>query len=538
MTTQSGLLPTVLTIAGTDPTGGAGLQADIKAISEAGAFPFSVVTSLVAQNTQGVREIHTPPMSFLRAQLDAVFDDVRVDAIKIGMLGTTEIIRVVAEYLEQHPDITVVLDPVMVATSGDRLLDKKSEQELKEVCRRARVITPNLPELAVLAGKDEADSLDAAVRQATNVAGDLGCAVLVKGGHLTGGDNERADNVWVEPSGETFPAPTRRVDTRNTHGTGCSLSSALAGRLAAGDEPGEAAVWATNWLAEAIAHADDLHIGKGNGPVDHTHRSRRLAQSASTTPWGELAAIPAELSRPEDLAGVADAANVAEGADGKTEAPAPLVEAAGPWTKALWEASGAVMDASTKGAFVQALGSGNLSEKDFRFYLAQDALYLERYSPSLGRLGTQAPTTEDRQAWLRDAVMTIDEEASLHRGVLGDAIATTQPSPVTLSYTNFLDAATGTQPYPVGAAAVLPCYWLYAHIGAHLAAQSHEGHPFKKWLDEYGADDFMDNTREAIARTERALAGASPAERAQAARAFLSACYLERDFFEQALRVL
>ena len=149
-------IPRVLSIAGTDPTGGAGIQADLKSIAAAGGYGMCVTTALVAQNTQGVREIHTPPQSFLRAQLDAVFDDVEVDAVKIGMLGDVETTRTVADYLAAHPVPVVVVDPVMVATSGDRLLSADAEEALRQLVRdHATVVTPNLPELAVLTGQPE-----------------------------------------------------------------------------------------------------------------------------------------------------------------------------------------------------------------------------------------------------------------------------------------------------------------------------------------------------------------------------------------------
>ena len=515
-------IPTVLAIAGTDPTGGAGLQADIKAISETGGFPLSVVTSLVAQNTCGVREVHTPPVEFLLAQLDAVFDDVRVDAVKIGMLGTAEVTEAVPEYLDAHPVKTLVLDPVMVATSGDRLLDSAAEAALRELCRRATVITPNLPELAVLAGEPEAQDLDAAAAQGARLAAELGCAVVVKGGHLS---EERADNVWVSPDGATHPAPTARVATRNTHGTGCSLSSALAGRLAAGDEPAAALAWATGWLAEAIGHADALGIGTGNGPVDHTHRSRRLAASASTTPWPEPAAVPEVLETPEDLDALA-----AEGLEAR-------IAAVGPWTAALWRAAAGVAEAATTGEFVRRLTGGSLAKAQFDFYLHQDKLYLDDYSEALAEVGTRTPTGEDRLAWFHDAAETIETEAALHRAWFPEGGADAEdPSPVTLGYTSFLRATVRSEEPCVGAAAVLPCYWLYSEIGLRMADHIRADHPYRAWLETYSDEGFITQTKAAMARVERALAAGSPRGRARAVRAFLNSCHWEREFFDQASR--
>lgn len=269
-------IPRVLSIAGTDPTGGAGVQADLKSIGAAGGYGMAVVTALVAQNTQGVREIHTPPQPFLDAQLQSVFDDVQVDAIKIGMLGDVETTETVSNWLQRVDVPVVVLDPVMVATSGDRLLTKEAEHAVRELTRLVTMVTPNLPELAMLVGEPVATSVRQAVEQAQRFAEEMNVSVLAKGGHLS---SSQADNALVTPAGEVFHVAVERVETKNTHGTGCSLSSALATRLAAGDSPQRAVEWASEWLRESIEYADDLHVGRGNGPVDHFHRLRRLARS-------------------------------------------------------------------------------------------------------------------------------------------------------------------------------------------------------------------------------------------------------------------
>ena len=234
-----------------------------------------VVTALVAQNTQGVREIHTPPQSFLRAQLDSVFDDVTVDAVKIGMLGDADTTRTVSEFLAQHSVPVVVVDPVMVATSGDRLLTEHAEDALRTLVREhATVVTPNIPELEVLCDDTPATTFEDAVSQGRRYAADASVSVLVKGGHLTG---DHASNALVTPDGEIHIADVPRVATKNTHGTGCSLSAALATRLVLDDAPA-AVEWASAWLHEAIAHADDLEVGQGHGPVHHFHQLYHLAE--------------------------------------------------------------------------------------------------------------------------------------------------------------------------------------------------------------------------------------------------------------------
>lgn len=271
MTTQQ---PRVLSIAGTDPTGGAGIQADLKSIAAAGGYGMSVITAVLAQNTRGVREIHTPPQNFLRAQLAAVFDDVIVDAVKVGMLGDAITTATVSEALTGQSVPVVVVDPVMVATSGDRLLTADAEEALRDFVREhATVVTPNIPELAVLLGEAPAADFPEALQQGRRLAEGSGVTVLVKGGHLRGA---MASNALVDPAGGVHVIELDRVATKNTHGTGCSLSSALATRLVL-DDSRAAATWASEWLHEAIAHADALNVGRGNGPVDHFHRLRRLA---------------------------------------------------------------------------------------------------------------------------------------------------------------------------------------------------------------------------------------------------------------------
>jgi len=225
---QAAQVPRVLSIAGTDPSGGAGIQADLKSIAASGGYGMCVTTSLVAQNTCGVREVFTPPLEFLTAQLAAVFDDVTVDAVKIGMLGDADTIRTVRTWLSEHPVPVVVLDPVMIASSGDRLLQAEAEQALRDLVPLVNVITPNIPELAVLCEKEPAQTFDEAHEQAANLAAATGTTVIVKGGHLCGQD---AGNTAVFPDGTCAHVHTPRLDSRNTHGTGCSLSSSLATRL-------------------------------------------------------------------------------------------------------------------------------------------------------------------------------------------------------------------------------------------------------------------------------------------------------------------
>lgn len=258
----------VLAIAGSDPSGGAGIQADIKAISASGAYAMAAITALTAQNTRGVRGVQLVAPDFVAAQIDAVFEDIRVDAVKIGMLGSAEIALAVAEALVRHRAPRIVLDPVMVAKGGDRLLSEAAVLALIErLLPLASVLTPNLPEAAALLDEPELHDSAAMPALAERLLALGPAAVLLKGGHLSGSASPdflatAARGVWLEAG---------RIPTKNTHGTGCTLSSALAAQLANGAEPIAAARAAKAYVGGAIAHADRLEVGQGQGPTHHFH---------------------------------------------------------------------------------------------------------------------------------------------------------------------------------------------------------------------------------------------------------------------------
>ncbi|GGC07289.1 hydroxymethylpyrimidine/phosphomethylpyrimidine kinase [Marivita lacus] len=262
------MIRNVLTIAGSDPSGGAGIQADLKTFAANGTYGMAALTALTAQNTQGVTGVELVPPAFVRAQIAAVFADVRVDAVKIGMIATAEIAMAVAEVLSDHPDVPIVLDPVMVAKGGASLLADDAMEALRTVLvPLATVVTPNLPEAGRLLDLPEARDREAMTNQARALTALGPKAALVKGGHL-----DQPDSPDVLCAGGTLhwlEAP--RTVTRNTHGTGCTLSSALAAHLARGVSPLEAAQAAKRFVAGAIAAADALSVGHGHGPVHHFH---------------------------------------------------------------------------------------------------------------------------------------------------------------------------------------------------------------------------------------------------------------------------
>ena len=261
--------PVALTIAGSDSSGGAGIQADLKTFAALGVYGASVITALTAQNTQGVTGIHQVPPDFVTAQIDAVFADLEVAAVKIGMVAELSVIEAIAAGLTRWSPKHIVLDPVMVATSGDRLLANDAVEALRaKLVPRASILTPNLPEAAALLGEPVASSEVAIEDQGRRLLA-LGCpAVVIKGGH---GQGSESIDYLVRESG-TIALAAPRVATQNTHGTGCSLSSAIAAGLAKGEDLETAVRNAKAFVSAAITGSDRFSVGHGHGPIHHFHR--------------------------------------------------------------------------------------------------------------------------------------------------------------------------------------------------------------------------------------------------------------------------
>ena len=262
-------IPNILTIAGSDSGGGAGIQADLKAFSALGAYGLSVITALTAQNTRGVTAIHTPEASFVTAQLDAVFDDIRIDAVKIGMLANADIVRAVAAALRRYRPVHVVLDTVMISKSLHALLATEAVTALRdELLPLATLVTPNLPEAAALLGEEPATDEHTMVRQGEALR-ELGArAVLMKGGHLNATDSPD----WLIEDSGSLRLGGVRVPVINTHGTGCTLSSAIAALLPQRDTLAAATADAKLYLTGAIEQSTRLEVGRGVGPVHHFFR--------------------------------------------------------------------------------------------------------------------------------------------------------------------------------------------------------------------------------------------------------------------------
>jgi hydroxymethylpyrimidine/phosphomethylpyrimidine kinase len=258
-----------VTIAGSDSGGGAGIQADLKTFSALGVYGASVVTALTAQNTLGVTAIHAVPADFVTAEIDAVFSDLKVDAVKIGMLGAPDLVAAVAEGLARWRQYRIVLDPVMVAASGDKLVPDEAVAAIRELLvPRAMIVTPNLPEAARLLDEPVAADRAEMEAQAKRLLALGPHAVVIKGGHA--GGEESADFLLTAVSKRWLVAP--RFATQNTHGTGCTLSSAIAAGLAQGRHLEAAVIAAKDYLTGALAAADALRVGKGRGPVHHFYK--------------------------------------------------------------------------------------------------------------------------------------------------------------------------------------------------------------------------------------------------------------------------
>lgn len=479
------MIPNILTIAGSDPSGGAGVQADLKSIMACGGYGMAALTALTAQSTQGVTGVHVPPASFLREQLETLSADVRIDAVKIGMLASAEVIDTVAAWLDALPDRpAVVLDPVMVATSGDRLIDAAAEVALVGLLDRAEVVTPNLPELAVLVGEPVAGSWAGALDQARRLASRSGAVVLAKGGHLPG---DETPDALVGPDGVLAEYAGARIETSHTHGTGCSLSSALATLYARERDWVAATGLARDWLRGAIAAAGSLTVGGpgGHGPLHHAH------------------ALWAGERPPRHAADL------------------------GAW----WAGTAEVRAAIDDVWFVRQLADGTLPREAFTHYLAQDALYLREYAQLLSRASELAPDETERAFWADSARACLESELALHETRGADTPV--EPSDETAAYLAHLRAAAASGDHAVLIAAVLPCYWLYQDVGERLAAHGHPGHPYADWLGMYGAPAFAAATRHAIEWVQRA-ARRAPDDRVERMRAaFDESCRHELAFFAQ-----
>lgn len=484
----------VLSIAGSDPSGGAGIQADLKSISACGGYGMSVLTALTAQNTLGVRAVFVPPTEFLAQQLDAVLGDVEPAAIKIGMLGSAAVIDTVREALSALERAggrpLVVLDPVMVATSGDRLMDADAEAALHRLMAHVDLVTPNAPELGVLSAGAEPSCTADLVTQARALAHRHRVWVLAKGGHLlqdaaqTGGP---VTDVLVSPQGDVEAVEHEYVNTPNTHGTGCSLSSALATFAARGADWPSATRLAVNYLAHALSRADELRIGAGHGPVHH-------------------------------LAALWDGRGV------------PSLGLASDW----WEQLAARAEASYSTTVVRALAGGFVEPELFQDYLGQDLAYLQDYAEHLDAASAAAARLGDAEGaafWAASATSCREEEPQLHTR-LGAGIPA--PDAITRAYARHLAAASAAG-YPVLAAALLPCFSLYAQVGARLGPGLGDdaSADVRDWVGTYADPAFADVAARAMALLDALAEDADRPTRELMRRAMAESLEREIAFFDR-----
>ena len=260
-------LANILSIAGSDPSGGAGIQADLKTFAAFNTYGMAAITALTAQNTQTVSDVFVLPEDFVRKQIETVFADIDVSAIKVGMLANAGIVKAIHECLAELSEIPIVLDPVMVSTSGSQLLDQQAVDALKQFARNVTIITPNLAEAEVLLGNKIEPSLEGLQTASQTLQIQLNVSyVLLKGGHL---DGQESIDVLCDHTGQTQYFATPRIETKNTHGTGCTLSSALAALLAQQVEMPQAVEQAKAYVTHAIRYSNTLQVGHGHGPLHH-----------------------------------------------------------------------------------------------------------------------------------------------------------------------------------------------------------------------------------------------------------------------------
>jgi hydroxymethylpyrimidine kinase/phosphomethylpyrimidine kinase len=482
-----------LSIAGVDPSGGAGLHADLKTFSAHGAYGMGVVACLTAQNTTGVSGVLPVEATFIKQQLDAISSDIEVDALKIGMLGTTEIIRVVKQYLMNNRPKFSVLDPVMVSTSGDRLLDKAAEVALSELFPLVDLITPNLSELAVLTGAQKATTLDEVIVQAKELAQKHQVVVFAKGGHLQ--DSNLAQDVLIDSAGElqrTVSAPF--IDTKNTHGTGCTLSSAIAALYPQKSSLEETVVAAKSWLTKCIEQGGNLQVGRGNGPVDHLWFSRPTTRKFS--------------------------------------------EVASDQTRHIYD------EVSTM-RFIAELADGSLSRDRFANYIAQDYQYLTQYAKLYARLAILEPSSQDTTIWT-DTQISLEHEKQMQakwfakNGYSVENYTNMPMSQTTLAYIGHMALTASNGTYTELLAAVLPCATLYLEIGQEifrraqkLFGQDLKGHPYREWIINYGSSEFEETVAALVKVVDDAASSVNYDEFQEMLRVHNLSYSQEFDFFNQ-----
>ena len=486
------VIPRVLTIASSDSGGGAGIQADLKAFARCGAHGMSAIVALTAQNTLGVTAIEELSPAFVRAQIDAVLDDIGADAAKTGMLFSAPLIEAVADALETRY-LPLVVDPVMVASSGSRLLLPDAVGTLVErLFPLATVVTPNLPEAQALTQLETEDRAALAERLAAMGAP----AVLVTGGHGA----EPVDHLFDGSTHVAIPVARHRIAA--THGAGCTHSAVLAAGLAAGLS-----------LTEAARQAADVAGDAGRPRARRTGRGRR--------PGARPARVPTS------------------GSTGLRQGGSQVSDS---FSAELWQGAAGIYDAILAHPFLTGLTDGSLPHDAFAFYVVQDAIYLQGYAQALAAVASRAATPAQTEMFARHAADAIAVEKTLHGSLLADlgidpvSARQAEPAPANLAYTSYLLATVSTGSYAEGVGAVLPCYWIYAEVGRELLRRGSPDRRYQQWIDTYGSEEFGAVVQQVIDVVDELGPGLGTPERDRVHRHFRTTSRYEWMFWDMGYR--
>ncbi len=476
----------VLTIAGSDSGAGAGIQADLKTISSLGLYGTTAITAITAQNTLGVQRVDFVSATSVKAQIQSILQDIGADAIKIGMLGHEEIIEVVAETLLDYSSIPVVLDPVMVATSGDELTKSSATNSLiKNLFPLARLVTPNIYEASKITNtiiKSRNDIKEACIKISL-----LGAKnILLKGGDFK---SEEATDLFFESENKTFETFTSvKIQTKNTHGTGCSLSSAIASYLAMGKTLVESVRLAKDYLFSAIKDAQEQKVGQGRGPVSHFWKNNFILAFF----------LFLSLSN----------------------------QATEKFSKKSWNSIHSLYEKIYHHPFNQQLAQGSLDKKKFAFYKAQDAYYLHHYSKVLSLLASKMDNPKEMQEVLRFAGSVFSEDLSKTKIDIKDI------TPGNFAYTNFLLKTAALSTKEEIAAAVFPCFIIYGKLAEDLKKISVEDNPFQSWIDLYSSKKFAKDIEIMGAILDRLYQMANKETQKKMEDAYILSSHLELAFWE------
>lgn len=481
---------TALTIAGSDSSGGAGIQADIKTMTMNGVYAMSAVTTLTAQNTTGVFAVQEASPEFLRSQIDAVFGDIFPDAVKIGMVSSSELIRVIADSLKKWQARNIVVDPVMVSTSGAKLIDDNAVQTLAdELLPLAILATPNIPEAEILSGMKILD--EAGMTQAAkNISLRFGCAVLLKGGHMI---NDANDYLFDGNTGTWFTG--KRIDTRNTHGTGCTLSSAIAANLAKEYDLADSVSLAKEYISGALAAM--LNLGKGCGPMKHNF--------SLTGKFSQSRGIVSRL-----MDSVSD----------------------------IWPEY-------NNHPFVKAIETGTLDPEKFRHYIVQDYLYLNEYTKvfALGVSKAKSLKTMRLCASIIEAIANV--EMDIHRGYMGrlnvsqEELDSAKTELENTSYTSYMLRVAYDEGEAEILAAILSCALSYEDIAKAIVrnnpeAENHE--LYGDWVRCYSGEEYCSANRVLVSALEEAVSDYSDSQLEHIAEIFRICSLYEMGFWDMAER--